>query len=145
QAREVRSEKLAPEIACRRCLGARRCGGCGRPRTLGEKARGDRREVLAFQLGGSVHLAHARVVDPAFELLERGPDLRQSLRQIGAVEQHRVITREIAAIVVEYRQAILVDLGVGRIDIDLVDLVYGDRLLHEAVIKYGRTVAWKVG
>ena len=115
----------------------------GRRRSPGEKVRRDGGKVLAFEFGGRVHPAHRRFVDGAFELGERGPGLRQALREVGAVEQHRVVAGEVLAIVVEHRRSILVDLGIGRIDVDDVDLAAGDGLVREAVIEAARRVEWQ--
>src|SRR6185503_18609746 len=126
-----RSEKLLPESAGRRRLRAagrhrgsrkrsrrRRAGGGSLREELARY--GD--EAFALELGFGIHAPHRGVVDPAFETLECGPGPRQALRQVGAEEQHRVVAREIIAIVGEYGETVLVDLGVGRIDVDRIDL-----------------------
>ena len=69
---------------------------------------------------------------------ERRPGFGQSLREVRAEEQHGIVGREIMAIVVEHRQAVLVDLGVGRVDVDRIDLLLRDRLVGEAMIETAR-------
>ena len=47
-------------------------------------------------------------------------------------------------IVDEHRQTVLVDLGVGRIDVDRIDLALGDRLVGETVIEPARRLVGKL-
>ena len=139
QATEVGTEELAPEIVEPTRFGGRFRAG-GRPRLPAEKVRGDGGKVLVFEFGGRVHPAHRRIVDRAFELGERGPGLGQALREIRAIQQHRVVAREVLAVVLEHRQAILVELGVGRVDVDRVDLALGDGFVGEPMIEAARRV-----
>ena len=146
QAGEVRAEELVDEgtpLSFDRCsidacgrtwrCGERSCAGA-----LREKAGSDRRELLAIQFGGRVHAAHGGVVDGAFEPGEGGPGPWETLRQIRAIEQHGVIGREIVTIVGEHRQPVLVDLGVGRVDVDRIDLLLCHRVICETMIQAAR-------
>ena len=112
----------------------------GRRRLARQKVRGDGGEVLVFELGGSVHPAHRCIVDRAFEFGERGPRLRQALRKICSIQKHRIVAREILAVVLEHGQAVLVELGVGRVDVDRVDLVTRNGFISEPVIEAARCV-----
>jgi len=137
---EIGAEKLLEE-------GLRsRARGCRRRRTLlpREECRSDAREILALQLRRRVHAPHRRVVDPAFERLQRGPGFRKTLRQIGAIEKHRVVARKIIAIVGEHDEARFVDLGVSRIDVDRVDLLLLDGIVRKPVIEPARRGERKV-
>ena len=51
--------------------------------------------------------------------------------------QHRVVAREVPEVVVEHGQR-TVDLGVGRVDVDHVDLAAGDRFVREPVVEAAR-------
>jgi hypothetical protein len=102
---------------------------------LRQEGRGHRREILVVELGGGVHAPHRGVIDGAFEALQRLPGLRQALRQIRAVEQHRVVAGKVLAVVGKHGQSVLVDLGVGRVNVDRVDLALGDSFVGEAVIE----------
>src|SRR5919197_920166 len=128
--------RQAPEIATKErgeepaALAAR---GCGAAR---EECRG-LREALAFELGRRVHADHQARVDASLERRERAPRLREALRHIAAVEQHRVIAREEMTVVFEHAPAIALDLGVGGVDIHDIDAPGGERLVGEAVIESG--------
>ena len=75
------------------------------------------------------------LVYPAFQALQRLPCLRQALRQIEPVQQHRVVARKHAAVVLEHAQAVALDLGVGGIDVHDIDFPGGDGLVGEAVVQ----------
>src|SRR4029078_12889344 len=74
----------------------------------------------------------------ALELAQRLERAWKPLRDVGAVEQHRVVARKVRAVVREYWQAVLVELRVGRVNVDRVDLLAGDRFVGEAMIEAAR-------
>src|SRR5919197_893555 len=127
QAPEIGTEERGEEPAA---LGARGCGAA-------REERRRLREALAFELGGRVHADHEARVNASFERRERAPRLREALRHIAAVEQHRVIAREEMTVVFEHAPAIALDLGVGGVDIHDIDAPGGERLVGEAVIESG--------
>jgi hypothetical protein len=63
------------------------------------------------------------LVDLAFERLQRGPGLGQPRRQVELVEHHGVVARKVLPVVFQHAQAEVVDLGVGGVDVDHVDLL----------------------
>jgi hypothetical protein len=72
------------------------------------------------------------------QLRERLPRPGQALREIRAVQQHRVVAREVLAVVVEHGQAVLVELRISRVDVDRIDLALGDGFVRESVIEAAR-------
>ena len=54
------------------------------------------------------------------------------------MQQHRIVGRKIVAIIGQHRDAVALDLGVGRVKIHDVDLAGGERLVGEAVIQAAR-------
>ena len=91
-----------------------------------------------LELGVGVHAPHRGVIDGPFQTPQRFPCLRQTLRQIRTVEQHRVVARKIPAVVGEYRQAVFIDLGIGRVDVDRIHLALGDGFVGETMIEAAR-------
>ena len=57
---------------------------------------------------------------------------------VQPVEQHRVVAREEAAVVLEHAQLVALDLRVGRVDVHHVDLPRRERLVGEAVVEARR-------
>ena len=143
QAAEIGAEELAPEVVrAARALRARRCARAASWRPRPHVAPGSPPRRVAKSLLSSSAAAFMRRIAASSMLpsrcLQRVPGLRQALRQIRAVEQHRVVARKILPIVGEHGQAVLVDLGVGRVDVDRIDLALGDGFVGEAVIEAAR-------
>src|SRR5262249_5817305 len=134
QAQEIRAEKLLPEILPRLTSVSRSA------RSLCKKLRSNRCEILAVELGRGVHAPHRGLSDRARELLQRAEGARQARRQVGAIKQHRVVARKVAAIVGKHRESVLVDLGVGGIDVDEVDLMLADRFVRNSMVESARRV-----
>ena len=123
QASEVGSEQLADEAALR----------LARLAPLQEIAR-NHVEGDTLQLGARVHRDHRALVDAIGELLQRAPRLRKARRHVEPVQHHRVVARKVAQVVGEHAQAEVLDLRVGRVDVDHVDLPIGQRVVGEAVV-----------
>ncbi len=88
-------------------------------------------EAAAVEFDLRVERDHRRRIDAAFEAAQR----RRVER--GAHQQHRFVAREERAVVLEHPQAKAPDLGVGRVDVDHVDLAGRDRVVGEAVVEPG--------
>ena len=69
------------------------------------------------------------------ELRQRRPRLGKPRRHVRAIQQHGVVSREEPEVVLEHGQLVLVEFGVGRVDIDHVDLAAGDCLIGEPVVE----------
>ena len=94
----------------------------------------DGRLGLAVDLDPPVHVDHACLVDRAGERLQRRGHLRRPLLQRGPVEHDRVVLREVAEVVFEHPEAVIDNLGVGRIQVSGVDHPLGKRSQREVVV-----------
>jgi len=110
---------------------------CTGLRVPGEEGR-SLREALALELGGGVHADHQLFVDAALERLERRPCTGRALGQVGSIEEHGVVAREVGTVVVQDAQAVARDLGVGRVHVHDVDAACRQRLVREAVVQAAR-------
>ena len=135
--RASRARSAPNSLAAQPARGAVGHRAAGEARTGEEIARDDV-EGHALQLGARVHGDHVAFVDAAFQRLQRGPGGRLPRRQVEPVQQHRVVAREVVAVVAQHAQAELADLGVGGVDVDHVDLAGGDRVVGQAVVQAGR-------
>ncbi|KWT72685.1 hypothetical protein APY03_5998 [Variovorax sp. WDL1] len=131
---EVGAEELGDEAA--RIVAT---GSAGLPAhaTLRQKIARDHVEGDALQLGTRVHRDHGALVDAAFEFLQRGPGGRPARGDVEPVQHHCVVAREVAAVVGQHAQAEVVDLGVGGVDVDDVDLLRRDRVVSQAMVQPG--------
>ncbi len=92
----------------------------------------------ALQLGGSVQADHGLLIDAPLQLLQLRPCLGKPLRHVEAVEQHRIVAREVLAIVFEHAQLVALDFRVRGVDVHDVDPARRDRFIREAVVQARR-------
>ena len=84
-------------------------------------------------------------VDAALQHFQTLDLAGKALRNIGPVQQHRVIRGEEGAVVVEGDDAEALDLGVGGIEIHDVDLARRERLVGDAVVEAARLLRQTIG
>ena len=97
--------------------------------------RGDCRKTAALQFYRSVHAAHGLNAQSALHFLQRRPCRRMTLRQILAINQQCLISRKHPTIVAQHTESMPVDLRVGGVDIDDVDLAPRQRLIRQSMLK----------
>jgi len=91
------------------------------PERARDELRGDPGRGDPVQLGAGVHPPHRLGVDAALEAAEREGEAGRAPGKVGAVEEHRLVGREVAEVVGEHAQAVVRDLGIGLVEIGRVD------------------------
>ncbi len=104
---------------------------------LGNEGGGDLHVGHALDLHLLVHRAHLVRVDGAPEPGERRDGLGRAPDQILPVQQHRVVDREVVLVVLEDRQVVVRNLGVGRVDVGRVHVARGEPAIGEIVVEPG--------
>jgi len=89
----------------------------------------------AIDADPGIELAHGVGIKLAGQLVERGHPVRRALLQIGAIDEYRVVAREVLAVVHQYAQVIAGDLGIGTIQVDHVERAISQPVVGEGVVK----------
>ena len=142
QTPQVVAHQALPQLGAIRRVGLGgplHCGGLAARQRLGgvlrQKLLRDAGEGLALQLGLRIHRDHAGLVDAALQPTQRGPRGGVFLRQVQPVQQHGVVARKVALVVLQHQQAEMVDLGIGGVDVHHVDLLLRDGIVGQAVVQ----------
>jgi hypothetical protein len=89
-------------------------------------------EAATVELDLAVHRDHGRGIDGSRQALQR-PDVDALAHQ-----QHRVVLGKEGAIVLEHPEAEAAELGIGRVDVDHVDLARRHGVVRQAMVEAGR-------
>ena len=73
--------------------------------------------------------------DPPFQPRERRERRGRSRRQVGPIEPHAFVRGEEAEVVVEHAELVLLDLGVGRVEVGGLDLAARQGAIGQVVVE----------
>ena len=117
---------------------------------LRDERRGDTRAVLAVcvcrsDLGEAVHRGHGALVDRAFEQTDGAASARQAVFEVGSPEDHGVVAREVTEVVFEYDEVVVLDLGVGGVEVHRADVTGLQASVGEVVVHAAGRILEAVG
>jgi hypothetical protein len=87
-----------------------------------------------LELDRGVHRDHPFLVDAAQQSFESGDRGWRPLSKVGPIEQHRVVAGKVAAVVVQCAQAVIGNLGVGRVQVGDVGITRGKRPISQVML-----------
>ena len=109
-------------------------GSLARCCILAQEFTGDLGFCAALDLHRRIHRAHLLTVDASRQRIQQSAQGRRVVVGFGSIQQHRVVAREISAIILQRPQIVVGDLGVRGVEVDHVDVAGFDRAIGQIVI-----------